>query len=572
MTWIREQIVPVALGDWALDLRDDDLAQIRYRGREVLRSVRAVVRDRDWATASWVVGAVDVGDDVARIPLSSGSFGVRFDGSLTVVVDGDSLSVTFEAAADREFWTNRTGLVVLHPAAVSGDPLTVTHTSGEVSQIEFPRDIVPHQPAYDIRALSSEGVTVAFEGDAFEMEDQRNWTDASFKTYNRALADPFPYLLDGPVTQRVTVTVAETLISRPAPDESGGSVRPSPTSQALGELRLEETGPVTFSVGASTAPGAGSADPVGHDTLVEVDLGWAGWPAVIQRATASGLPLDVRLVLPLEAAEQALEDAIAALEQVPLAQITAFQPPTHPHEHMADDESLRLLRTALGARDVPIIGGTRSHFTELNRGQHLVPPGLDGVAFSTTPMFHTREVLQLEQAIGMQRLIVQQAVRIAGCPVHVGPVSLRAHLNNVATTDPPRPSVTDLSEGYGPELLDADDERQRDPELATWTIASAAALAVPGVASVSFFEERGPRGIRAAVGSDYPVADAIRALAALEGPLVTARDGEVWAIGSAATMLIANLDEISRAVRIGEASVEVGAKGWVAVGSEGDVA
>lgn len=90
MTWIREQIVPVALGDWALDLRDDDLAQIRYRGREVLRSVRAVVRDRDWATASWVVGAVDVGDDVARIPLSSGSFGVRFDGSLTVVVDGDS--------------------------------------------------------------------------------------------------------------------------------------------------------------------------------------------------------------------------------------------------------------------------------------------------------------------------------------------------------------------------------------------------------------------------------------------------------------------------------------------------
>ena len=271
----------------------------------------------------------------------------------------------------------------------------MTHTSGEVSQIEFPRDIVPHQPAYDIRALSSEGVTVAFEGDAFEMEDQRNWTDASFKTYNRALADPFPYLLDGPVTQRVTVTVAETLTSRPAPDESGGSVRPSPTSQALGELRLEETGPVTFSVGASTAPGAGSADPVGHDTLVEVDLGWAGWPAVIQRATASGLPLDVRLVLPLEAAEQALEDAIAALEQVPLARITAFQPPTHPHEHMADDESLRLLRTALGARDVPIIGGTRSHFTELNRGQHLVPPGLDGVAFSTTPMFDTREVLQL---------------------------------------------------------------------------------------------------------------------------------------------------------------------------------
>ena len=33
------------------------------------------------------------------------------------------------------------------------------------------------------------------EGDTFEMEDQRNWSDASYKTYVRPLALPWPYML-----------------------------------------------------------------------------------------------------------------------------------------------------------------------------------------------------------------------------------------------------------------------------------------------------------------------------------------------------------------------------------------
>ena len=31
------------------------------------------------------------------------------------------------------------------------------------------------------------------EGDSWETEDHRNWTDASFKTYSRPLALPYPY-------------------------------------------------------------------------------------------------------------------------------------------------------------------------------------------------------------------------------------------------------------------------------------------------------------------------------------------------------------------------------------------
>ena len=63
----------------------------------------------------------------------------------------------------------------------------------------FPADISPHQPAFDIAGLSwsHDGldIDVRFAGDVFEMEDQRNWTDASYKTYSRPLALPFPYAL-----------------------------------------------------------------------------------------------------------------------------------------------------------------------------------------------------------------------------------------------------------------------------------------------------------------------------------------------------------------------------------------
>lgn len=561
MTWIREQVRDITLGEWSLELRDDDLAQIRFRGHEVLRSVRAAVRDRDWNTAAWTVGEVSVSDSEARIALGSNSFGTRFDGFLAIAADGPALRVDFEVDADREFWTNRTGLVVLHPAALSGAPLRITHTSGLSSHTRFPGDISPHQPAFDIRALEAEGVTVTFEGDAFEMEDQRNWTDASFKTYSRPLADPFPYLFDGPVAQSVTIAVGDALAEALAAGTAGSS---SPRERGL-TLALAEAGEVRFSVGASTAPGTGPTDPIGHDTLVEVDLDWAGWPQAIERAAASGLLLDVRLVLPIEDPQARVREAVDSLAELPLARIAAIQPPTHPAEHMSDDEAVRILRDALGDRDVPVIGGTRSHFTELNRGQHLVPQGLDGVAFSTTPMFHALETLQLEQAIDMQRLVAEQAVRIAaGVPVHVGPVTLRAHLNNVATTSPRRPGGDDLSEGYGPQFLNADDERQRDPELAAWTIASAAALAVPGVATVSFFEEWGPRGVRDVDGADYPVAEALRALASLDGPLAVAHSGSVWAIADATSLLVANLGEWEQDVRLDEAVITVPPRGWVA--------
>lgn len=84
----------------------------------------------------------------------------------------------------------------MHPISCAGLPCLIEHPDGKSEETAFPKQIAPHQPFFDISAMTyhRDELTcrVAFEGDVFECEDQRNWTDASFKTYCTPLEIPFP--------------------------------------------------------------------------------------------------------------------------------------------------------------------------------------------------------------------------------------------------------------------------------------------------------------------------------------------------------------------------------------------
>src|SRR5690606_10038132 len=141
----------------------------------------------------------------------------------------------------------------------------------------------------------------------------------------------------------------------------------------------------------------------------------------LTRASADRRPIDVRLVTDGEA--EPLEQAARALRDHDVQRVTPFDATMH----VSDPAVVAATRTALASAglSVPILSGARSHFTELNREQHEVPRDVDGLAVNTTPLFHSLDTEQLVEALPMQRLIAEQAVRIAdGLPVHIGPVSL----------------------------------------------------------------------------------------------------------------------------------------------------
>ena len=103
--------------------------------------------------------------------------------------------------------------MVLHPlTGVAGHRVEVEHVDGTLETAKFPEQVNPVQPFLHIRALTHEvrpglKATVRMEGDAWEMEDHRNWTDASFKTYVRPLALPWPYTLKAGEAVKQSVTL-----------------------------------------------------------------------------------------------------------------------------------------------------------------------------------------------------------------------------------------------------------------------------------------------------------------------------------------------------------------------------
>lgn len=559
---------PWGSGPWRAEVRGDELADLRWNGRLVLRSVRAVVRDRDWNTAAVVVDGIEETADGLTLAITVDDLGARLHGRLRIgrAADGTdpaALVVALDLVADAPLRTNRTGLVVLHPPECAGTALAVEHPDGRVESTPLPRLLSPHQPVVDIAALAwrANGVdaTARFDGDVFEMEDQRNWTDASYKTYSRPLSLPFPYAIAVGEHVRQSVTVTATAAD---PDAETAA------APARDRIVLVAGGTVpAIAPSASTAadppPTATIPAAAGAALLVELDLETPNWLAALARAAAEADRLDVRLVVPADdpagaaaAAIDAAVEAVAALGPGRVRRIAAFGRPLH----TSDGPTVAALRAALRRHGVAteVLGGSRAHATELGRERHLVPDDVDGLVFSLTPLFHSVGTDQLVESVAMQRVVVASVLADArGIPVHVGPVTLRPRFNDVATGPQPGPTRSDLAEGYGAAFGVPDEPRQRAGQLAAWAVASAAALAVPGVASIAMFERWGPRGVIDADGGRFPVAAAMAALGAIAGAeLLTgdSPDGLLWAIGgrrgSHVTVLVANLDDRDRPWRV----------------------
>lgn len=530
-TWDRppEPDDVVVVGPWRFVLRGTEIADVSHRGVTVLRAIRFVTRDHDWRTADDTVlrRSVEVHDGVpsahVRIEATSGYDGVPvLQYALDVSIDGGTVMLDATATTSVAFRRNRIGLVVLHPPTVAGTPFTVRHGFGPATEQVFPTWIAPHQPATDVVGYTwtVDGIDAELHlsGDGFEMEDQRNWTDASFKTYSTPLSEPFPVALDAgtAIHQSVAVQCGPAGPFPPSgPLRPGGTPSPAPALALLDGAAATAvvTPPPTLQLLAGSAPAAERPDDAalltGVPILVEPVLGDPNEAAVIAsaRRDAGGAPLDVRFVTDDPDVLRAAIDAVLA--EGPVVRVGAVDPVTHATTPALQD-ALRAAATAHGSLEV--VAGTRAHFTELNRSIALFR-GWDGpLAFSVTPQMHDRSRAQVTESVRMQRWVASSASRLAaGRPLHVGPVTLRPRINAVTTS--PRRIVTDpsVAGGYGPQSVpDATDPGQHSRAAGAWFAAAVEALTVPGVASITLAEAWGPRGVVTSDGEHSPAARVLR--------------------------------------------------------------
>ena len=486
-------------GPLSLLLENGELASIQLGGREVVRRIYVAVRDRNWGTIPAVFSEVrqEIGPDSFRITFLAdhrqreihfswrGAIAGERDGTIRYEMDG---------VAHTTFLRNRIGFCVLHPDASAGARCRVVHGGGVIEEARLPEAISPHQPIKDIHGLAHEvapgqWAELRLEGEVFEMEDQRNWTDASFKTFCTPLHIPYPVEITAGtrVTQSITLRV---------PGATGaGRARPAAPVYALDTAAVRRPLPP---VGLGQAS---HGQPLGERELallralrpahlrVDLTLAEPGFEDHLRTAARDAAALGVELeaaVLVTDAARDELEALVRLLPALPcrIARWLVF----HAGEPSTPERWVSLAREVLSSArpGVPVAAGAKAYFTELNRGPR--PTFADQVVFSVNPQIHAFDDGSLVETLRMQKLTVENAARLSGGkPIVVSPVTLRPRFNAVATGPVPPPAPG--------ELPDQVDPRQMSLFGAAWTLGSLANLATSGAASLTYYETSGWRGV-----------------------------------------------------------------------------
>ncbi|CAN5219120.1 hypothetical protein BH23VER1_BH23VER1_14790 [soil metagenome] len=511
-------LVPLQAGSLSavFDRGTGALRHLRWDGQEILRGIYGAVRDRDWNTVTPEITNLtfDNGSDAFRIAFTavcaSPQRGIdfRWQGEITASAAG-AVTYTFSGAAHSAFLRNRIGLCALHPApGTPGHPCLITHVDGTTGPGRFPESVSPHQPFQNLRALTHQPVPglhvrVEFEGDTFETEDQRNWTDASFKTYSTPLDLPFPVPISAgdTVAQSITLTV-----TAPPPTTTKTPARPSAP-----DLQFDWASPLTRPpVGFGFDPSAPTPSAATLDALktlapdhLRIDLHPAEptWRDALTRSAtvAAGVPCALHLALHLDpaSARSQLESVTAALDALPCPVALAL---VFSADHPATPPALADLARDLLPAGLAIAAGTDAHFAELNRNRLPAGRGVHPT-FSITPQAHAFDDLSLVESLEAQPATVATARTFSPHPAVVSPITLLPRWN---------PNATSGETAAGPDA----DPRQAAPFNAAWTLGSLAnLLTAPGLHSLTYFETHGPRGLMGTDGSPFPVASAFAALA-----------------------------------------------------------
>lgn len=524
----------LSAGPLAARLEAGNLRHIAFAGTEVLRAIGFVVRDRDWGTYAPEIENLEVVETPEAFTVGYRTtcrgpallrYAVRIEGT----AEG-RLRFEAEAVPEADFETNRAGFVILHPAAAAGAPATVEHCDGSREATAFPELIDPWQPFLSIRAITHRAgafeVACRLEGEDFEMEDQRNWSDASFKTYGRPLALPWPFTLPGGVPFRQSVTLAVD----PAPGapavRAASPALPRIEAGAATGARFPEIGLVVAApeVDDALRHAARLAEIAPQRLLLAYDPARGDGPEAMAAfarlaAAAPDAALDLECVVmaegDLEAELLGVAEAASAaglrLASVSVSPSVDRQS-TPPGSAWPACPPLEEIYAAARAAfpGLPLGGGMFSYFTELNRKR---PPVrlIDFVTWGTCPIVHAADDLSVMETLEALPHITRSARAIIGDrPCRLGPSTIAMRQNPYGSRTIPNPRAERVP-------MTDDDPRQRGRFAAAWTAGYAAAIAPAGIAHWVPAAFTGPRGLLDAEGRLLPVGEVVRDLARLAG-------------------------------------------------------
>ena len=527
-------------------LFEPDHAFLRYvkiGPHEVLRGINAPIRNELWGTVKPVVTNLqhEAHEDHFTLIFDAlcqeRDIDFRWRGKIQGNAKGE-IEFTFDGEARSTFKRNRIGFCVLHPASAGGKPWVIENVRGEKSKGAFPKFISPHQPAHEIREIGHElapglWAHVRMEGDTFEMEDQRNWTDASFKTYCTPLEIPYPVLLEqgSNVSQKISIRVEGDLAKYSGWEgtaQEGITLTLTDKRTPLPRIGLK----VSSEIDSLSDKEAERLRKLRLDHL-RVDLIPAGaeFEAKFRAAHKQANSLGVTLHLGLRLGENPKAD---------LKRVRDLASEIRPQVSTwfiigADEVRFQLAKSALS--DVSpgaLFGAPRDgiSFVELNRERPYKE--IEVVAYHMTPQIHASDNASIVETLPIQGDTVRSARQFIGDkPLVISPITFHTLLPGLD----PQPG----------ELPWNVDVRQTSPFAAAWTVGSLKFLAEAGVQAVTYYETVGWRGIMDVAnppdrpdkfpskrGAVYPIYEVLARIAEFRG-------GEVVEMTSSDTLSVVGL-------------------------------
>jgi D-apionolactonase len=331
--------VPLRAGPLTMFYEAGDLRYIKLGDQEILRRIYVAVRDRNWGTVLPKISKVQMQIEPASFHITyevenkEGDIHFIWQGDITGDAQG---TVTFSMAGEARstFLRNRIGFCSLHPIRECvGRPCLIERVDGPARHGAFPLYVAPEQPVEPFAELSAltyevtPGVQaeIHFNGDVFEMEDQRNWTDASYKIFCTPLRLPYP------VEVKEGTKISQSIELR-LRQEAGDWVAPEPatatTSATVLNLQPDTVKGSLPRLGLGVASHGQALSQKALERLrllrpdhlrVDLRLYQPDYETALRRAWAEagalGIPLEVALFVSDAAAEE-LKALVTVLEEI----------------------------------------------------------------------------------------------------------------------------------------------------------------------------------------------------------------------------------------------------------------
>jgi len=465
--------------------KDCFIRRITVDETEIIRAIYPAVRDQNWETIPMLITNTNVSSNheqvsiITQVLFQEGIIDYQAIIEIVFTHDGN-LKYHFDGIAKSDFLKNRIGLNMLLPVEnVCGKHFTVKHSTGWEDG-KFPVHISPHQPIKDIKTLIWEPtdqtrVEVHFHGDIFEMEDQRNWTDASFKIYSTPLSEPFPVLVRKNTNINQTICIKFN-IQKENISHVNNNTYYSETEYAFPQIGLC-VNPLNYAIAPEQLQTIKNINFDFIHLTVDID-NEVSYPQIQQAITycnENNLPVKLSVIISENSEDYWYDRFFNILKQSnqTFFAVEVFDKKSFLTQGKHIEAFIKIIKEYFPS--VMIGGGTYAYYAELNRSLKL-SEGLDFISFSVSPQVHAFDDLTLFENLKGLEYAARDGAEKFKSSIHVGPITLKQRMNFVATS---QESIIDPLFGY--------DQRQSEVLGALWTLGSIYRLALSGVKAASYF-------------------------------------------------------------------------------------